>query len=304
VPTPDELVERILADPVARARLADALAQDVEEDLRPTWWKRAEPFVAGASSALVVVLAFLLPSVQEQWEWLKTRDAVERYAEMGRHLMAQQHYASAEQAFGRALELGGNQRLDLLEAQIKARALRIYEDPTWRGRVDEAVTESDYLYLLEMEDAAGRPKDRAVTLAAYGAYLSGEDRWLESEKALREASALDASASRPHVLLGDLLVDLDRTGEAEAEYRKAISVSPDSGTARYDLALLLIDAGKLAAAEAELRAYTRSAPTDPDGHALLSDVLSKLGKQTESRIAGEAARRLDPRSAERPPEKP
>jgi len=287
-------VERILADAAARARLAGALAQDVEEDLRPTWWKRVEPFVAGASSALVVVLAFLLPSVQEQWQWLATRDAVERYAEMGRHLTAQQHYASAEQAFGRALELGGNQRLDLLEAQIKARALRIYEDPTWRGRVDEEVTESDFLYLLEMEDAASRPKDRAVTLAAYGAYLAGAERWVESERTLREAIALNPVASQPHVLLGDLLVDLDRGGEAEAEYRQAISIAAGSGTARYDLALLLIDSGKLAAAEAELQAYTRSAPTDPDGHALLADVLTQLGRQDEARAASKAAHRLDP----------
>jgi len=290
----DRLIEAVKADPEARRRLAEALAADMERRLEPRGFARWRPFLAGLSSGLVVLLAFLVPSIQDQWDRYEARKAVTRYAEVGHSLMQTAQYASAEKAFARALELAGNQRLDLLEARIKARVMRVYEDPTWRGAVPEDIEESDFAYLLQIENAARRPKERSTTLAAYGSWLAGEQRWPEAEQQLREAIRLDPKAAGPHVHLGNVLDDTGRPHDAEAEYRIAIQLDPKDAGAHYNLGLLLEDSGRQSLAEVEMRRYTELAPADPDGWVRLSEVLRALGKNREALAAAQAALRLDP----------
>lgn len=207
-------------------------------------WSRARTFIAGASSASVVLLAFLVPSLQDQWDRHETRIAVDRYVAVGDRLLQEAHYASAEQSYNRAVELAGYQRYDLIEKQLRARVMRVYEDPAWRGETPEEVTEADYIYLLEVQRAPSRTRERASTLAAYGVYLAGLNRLQDAEARLKESVQLDPKNADPHVSLGNLYDDLHRPADAEREYRAAIALDPQGTSAPYNLGLLLQSQGK------------------------------------------------------------
>jgi tetratricopeptide (TPR) repeat protein len=127
-------------------------------------------------SGAVTVLAFFLPSLQEQWDRYETRKVIDRYVEIGRTLMAEARYEQAEQAFSKALELSENKRLDIEEERLKARVERVNADPTWATANPEGLEESDFLYLLAFQDPKSHPAERAATLTAYGAFLAGARR--------------------------------------------------------------------------------------------------------------------------------
>ncbi|TAK99480.1 MAG: tetratricopeptide repeat protein [Rhodospirillaceae bacterium] len=294
----DKLVDLVLNNPDARQRLGKALVDDLQREAIQSWWHRARPFMAGASSALVVLLAFLIPSIEEQWSTYKIQTAVDRYAEIGRNLMRDGHYESAEQSFARALELAGTQRLDLLDAQIKARVMRVYEDPNWHGAISDDLHESDFVYLLEIEDAVHHPRDRAATLTAYATFLVGQNRSAEAEQSLQEAIKLDATAAAPHIHLGNLYDDTGRTENAEAEYRRAIALDGREANAHYDLGLLLAATQRPQLAEAEFQAYIAFAPLDAAGPLQLAQALMAQNKPSAALTAAQQALRLDPRSEE------
>jgi Flp pilus assembly protein TadD len=269
------------------------------EDLRTAQqspWQRARPFLAGASSAVVVLLAFLLPSLEDQWSAYKTQTAVDRYAEIGHALMRDGHYESAEQSFSRALELAGNQRLDLLEAETKARVMRVYEDPNWRGTISDDLHESDFVYLLEIEDASHHAKERASTLTAYAIFLVAQNRAGEAEQLLNEAIKLDPTNSDPHVHLGNLYDDAGRPENAEAEYRRAIALNGREANAHYDLGLLLAATKRPQLAEAEFRTYIQLQPVDVGGQLGLAEALLAQGKRDDARTVATAALKLSPRN--------
>jgi Flp pilus assembly protein TadD len=294
----DRLVNAVLSDPEARHKLAEALAGDLQARTAQSGWDRARPFLAGVSSALVVLLAFLIPALEDQWGAYKTQAAVDRYAEIGRGLMREGHYESAEQSFGRALELAGNQRLDLLEAQTKARVMRIYEDSEWNGKVSEDLRESDFVYLLEIEDAAHHPKDRAATLTAYGTFLAQQNRQTEAEKMFQEAMKLDAKTADPHIHLGNLYDDAGRVQEAEAEYRRAIGLDGHEYNAHYNLGLLLAATHRPELAEKEFRTYIAQQPLESAGPVQLAQALVAQNKHSEALAAVDAALKLNPRNEE------
>ena len=208
--------------------------------------------------------------------------------------MQQEHYASAEQAYGRALELAGMQREDLLEGQMRARVLKIYDTPEWRAKPDESVTEADFVYLLAAERAEDHRHERASTLGAYGTYLAGLKRWVDSEANLKESIALDPAAVRPHINLGNLYDDQGKVALAEVEYRRALEINPADANAHYDLGLLLNESGRSSAAEKELAESVRLAPQDALAHVALAEVLEMLKRYPESLAQAEAALKLAP----------
>jgi Tfp pilus assembly protein PilF len=296
--TADRLVDEVAANEEARHRLARMIADDLAQRDASSRWRRLRPFLAGLSSGAVLVLAFLLPSLQEQWDLHKTRSAIDRYAEVGRDLMRHEQYTAAEQAFGRALELSGNQRLDLLEGQLKAKVMRIYDTPEWRANPDEDIAEADFIYLLEIETAAEHPHERASTLGAYGAYLAGQKRLSDAESNLKEAIRLDATAAAPHIHLGNVYDDEDKSADAEAEYRRAIVLNPREANARYNLGLLLAATSRPALAETELRQSVALQPEDTTARLALIEVLEALGKNSDALQQAQAAAKLDPDNAQ------
>jgi tetratricopeptide (TPR) repeat protein len=266
----DNLVDSLLADPQARQRLSQSLAADLKAADKDSFWQRARFFLAGASSALVVLLAFLIPSLQDQWDRYQTRAAI------GEQLMQDGQYQSAEQAFTRAVELAGFQRNDLLENQIRSRVMRVYENEEWRGPVAEDVTEADFAFLLQTETGPAFAIKRAATLAAYGAFLAGKKRYRDAEARLQESIQLDARNADAHVHLGNVYDDLKRPADAEREYRRAIALNPDDANAHYNLGLLLQDLQRPAEAEAELRVALARDP----GNVEISKALADLGART------------------------
>jgi tetratricopeptide (TPR) repeat protein len=242
------------------------------------WRARIGSFVAGAASASVVLLAFLIPSLQDQWDRYETRKAVDAYVRVGRGLVAEGHYTAAEQAFDRALELAGNHRTDLLELKLQARVGRVNEDPNWLGKVPDDLTESDFLYLLEMQ--RNRPAaERAATLSAYATLLAGAKRGGEAERRFEEALAVDEAFAPAHVGLGNLLADRGRVADAERHYRRAIAIAPDDPNAHYDLGLLLASAGRTGAARESLARARALAPNDAETR----DALAALDASQKAR---------------------
>ena len=269
-------------------------------DPRPPdlWADRIRPFVAGLSSAAVVMLAFLVPSIQDLWDRHESRLAVDRYEHIGRALLGSEKYTAAEEAFDRALELGGNQRSDLLELKLRARVLRIREDPEWAGKVPEDLRESDFLYLIELEKARGKVPERAVAYVAYALLLVNQKRWREAEENLRDAIALDPKSADAYTALGNVHADRGRTADAEAAYRQALSIDPNDASARYDLGLLLHDSGRGALAIAEFERYVAIHPDEPLGRLRLAEVLADQNRTEAARAAFSEILRLDPANAE------
>lgn len=286
------LLRALHDDPALRAELAAALARGA------TRRQRIASFVAGASSAAVVMLAFLLPSIQDQWDRLQIRRAVDRYAEVGRELLASAQYSAAEQAFDHALELAGTQRTDLLEWKLRARVQRVNEDPNWHGDVPEELSEADFLYLLQRQQGARAATERVETLTAYGVLLAGKKRPVDAENRLREALAIDPKAAAAHVALGNLYDDLRRHGEAEAQYREAIAASPQDSNAYYDLGLLLLELGRAREAVDAFTSYVRLAPDEPLGHVQRALAQHAAGDERGARESYARALELEPANAQ------
>lgn len=288
------LVDSLLADPEARRRLIEVVARELPDAAPKSNWQRWRPFVAGLSSGSVVLLAFLIPSLQDQWDRYRMRVAVDRYVEIGRNLMRSGQYDSAEGAFNRAVELSGNQRLDLIEDQTRARVMRIYDDPQWRGEVEEDIREADFVYLLALESAPADARHRAATLTAYGAFLAGQDRWKEAEEVLTEAIALQPASADPHIHLGNLFDDVGKKAEAEREYRRAIVLDDKEPNAHYNLGLLLAESGRQPQAAEEFKTALALRPEDGDTRVSLIEALQAAGRPEEARDVAEAGLHIDP----------
>lgn len=274
-------LDEALKDPATRARVAAALAAYTTVPPAP-WWQRHQPLLAGVASGAVVLLAFLLPSIQDQWNLYRSGKVIDQYVRIGEELFRQKHFASAEKAIAKAVEMSEGRRLDLIEAELRAHVQRVNEDPEWRGTVPEEISEGDFLYLLAMQGGEGRSRDRAATLAAYGAWLASARRSSDAERRLREAIALDAGNGDAHVNLGNLLDDRGDTRAAEREYRSAIQIAPDNSGALYDLGLLLLGTGRAAEAEVPLRKYIGIKPDEPEGFRRLSEAIALQARPQEA----------------------
>ena len=284
-------IATLLEDPALRARLAEVLAEELAARPR-SLWSRAQPFLAGLVSGAVTILAFFLPSLQEQWDRFETRRVIDRYVEIGHGLMGEARYQQAEQAFSKALELSENRRIDIEEERLKARVERVNADPRWAAANPEGIEEADFLYLLAFQDAKAHAVDRAATLTAYGAFLASARRSRDAERALREATALAPREAGPHVHLGNVLRERGAAAEAEAEYRAAIAAEPDEPHARYDLGLVLAETGRPADAAVEFRRVVALEPEEGDGWRRLAETLETLGQPAEANAALARARRL------------
>jgi Flp pilus assembly protein TadD len=287
-----ERIAALLEDPAMRARLAEVLAEELAEPPR-SLWSRLQPFLAGLVSGVVTVLAFFLPSIQEQWDRYQTRRVIDRYVEIGHTLVGEARYEQAEQAFSKALELSENKRLDIEEERLKARVERVNADPTWAVANPEGLEESDFLYLLAFQDATAHPSERAATLSAYGAFLAGAKRTGDAERALREAISLAPHEAAAHLHLGNSLRERGAAAEAEAEYRKAIAADPGEAHAHYDLGLLLAENGRAAEAADEFRRVVALEPEESDGWRELGAALDSLGRKGEAEEARGRARKFE-----------
>lgn len=237
-------------------------------------WSRYRSFIAGVISGAVLVLAFLVPSVQEQWNLYRSGRVVDEFAHIGRQLLSQGQFTAAERAFDRAVEMSEGRRLDLIELQLQAHVQRVNENPEWRGTVPEDLSDGDFLYLLAMQPEKSRIRDRAATLAAFGAWLASAGRPVEAAKRLDEALRLDPDNAAAHVNLGNLRDDRGDLDAAESEYRRALQLQADNPAALYDLGVLLLENGRSEEALALLRRYAELRPDDAEAARRVAEAAS------------------------------
>jgi tetratricopeptide (TPR) repeat protein len=301
-PPDEESLRELIHEPRVRELLLDALVGELDARRSPTHWKRVQPWLAGAASAAVTLLAFFLPSLQDQWDRLQSRQVVQRYVELGRDFMGAGRYQLAEETFSKAFELSENRRLDIEELRLEARVEQVSADPTWGRKNPEGLRESDFLYLLQMQKHAGRVRPRAATLNSYGLFLIGAGRGREAEGRFLEAARLDPGNDDPHIHLGNLYADQGRLKEAETEYRRAVALDSLDATSRYDLALLLEQTGRATEARRELARAAEIDPGDADVLAEYARVLGAAGDSAAARAVRARISRLPP--APPPEERP
>jgi len=67
----------LLDEPQLRASLTELL-REAPTGKQPTW-RRVWPLLVSTGSALVMLLASFIPSIQEQWDRFQARQVIERY---------------------------------------------------------------------------------------------------------------------------------------------------------------------------------------------------------------------------------
>jgi tetratricopeptide (TPR) repeat protein len=296
-PPVHETVRALLQDPGVREQLVDTLAEELEARREPSLWRRAQPWLAGAASALITLLAFFLPSLQDQWDRWQSRQVIQRYVQLGRDFMREGRYKVAEETFAKAFELSENRRLDIEEQRLAAKVARVNEDPEWGQSNPEGLEESDFLYLLHLQAGRGPEarREQALTLNSYGVFLAGEHRAAEAESTFRRSLQLDPASASAWVHLGNLFADGPRPAEAESAYRRALALDARSVSANYNLGLLLAQTGRGEPAEAALRRAVELSPGDADALRALADQLEKDGKVAEAAAARGRLAQLPPR---------
>jgi Flp pilus assembly protein TadD len=300
-PPVHDTLRELLQDHDVREQLVGILAEEIASRREPSAWRRLQPWLAGAASAFVTVLAFFLPSLQDQWDRWQSRQVIQRYVELGRDFMHEGRFKIAEETFAKAFELSESRRLDIEEERLAAKVARVNEDPAWGETNPEGLEESDFLYLLHLQDGRGaeQRREQALTLNSYGVFLTSEKRFAEAESTFHRSILLDSTNASARVRLGNLLSDRGRPHEAEAAYRLALRLDPGSLSGHFNLGLLLAQTERPAEAETLLRRAVELSPADADAMRLLAEILERNGRTAEATTLRERLVKLPPRP--RPP---
>jgi tetratricopeptide (TPR) repeat protein len=222
------------------------------------------PFLAGLGSATVMVLAFFIPSLQDQWDRYQSRKIIEQYVTLGNEFYNEDRYDMAEEAYLRAFELSDSRRLDIEVKRLNARINRINISPEWGTALPEDVTETDFQYVLHLQKDKGQQKERINTLNSYGIFLAASGKRKEAENVFTEAMHLDSTDARAYINLGNLY---DQQGKKEAaleKYRQGIVLDPANARAHYNLGLLYAEQGRKEEAKVEFRSAMKYDPSDTD----------------------------------------
>jgi len=220
-----------------------------------------------------MVLAFFIPSVQDQWDRYLSREVIAQYEKLGDDFFEEGHFAMAEEAFQKAFDLSEGKRLDIEMKRLEAKVNRVNDNPTWGSKAPESLNEIDFQYLLHFQK--DKIKKKARVLDSYGVFLASAGRLKEAEEAFVESIRLH-DQELAHVNLGNLYRQQGKFRQSEAEYRKAIAMDPDNATTHYNLGLLLADQGKWELAEKELAKASHLDPADADTRSELAIVRKHL----------------------------
>jgi Tfp pilus assembly protein PilF len=294
-----EQLAKLLEHPRVREVLAKIAREEAPGDEEtPSRWQRISAFVAGASSALVVLLAFLVPSMEDQWDRFQSRRVIQRHVELARTFMAEGRYKLAEESFARAFEQSESKRLDIEEERLEAKVQAVNANPNWGVENPEGLEETDFLYLLQLQRDPGRAADRAATLSCYGTFLAAAHRWREAEERLREAARLAPRDAGPLVNLGNLMRERARPLEAEEAYRHALRLDSRDGRIHYDLGLILDETHRPADAQDAFEKAVACDPQEVEFLRALASQLVKNGRPEEARGVFAKVLDLDPSDAD------
>lgn len=238
-------------------------------------------FLAGVGSAAVMLLAFLIPSMQDQWDRYQSRKVITQYENLGNDFYSEERYDMAEQAYQKAFELSENKRLDIDIKRLDAKINRINIDPKWGAAPPEDLEEIDFQYLLHLQKGKEKEKERVTTLNSYGVFLAALKKYSDATRVFKEAIQIDSNNAMSYVNLGNLYDQQRMKEKAENNYRKAIALEKGNGRAHYNLGLLYTEQGKLEDARRELKIAVQIDSADPDAIYQYNQVIQEL-KGTES----------------------
>ncbi len=228
------------------------------------WLRRMTALVSSISGALITLLAFLIPSLQDQWDRFQSRQVIERYVGLGERFMTEKHYDQAEEAFQKAFDLSENRRLDIDELRLQAHIQQINQNPYWRNQPPKDLKEIDFQYLLGMQTGKAEQKDRAVTQGVYGCYLVSVGRFQDAKQAFDEAIRLNPNSGENYINYANLLDDLGDEAGAEKAYVQGLALSPGDAFGHYNYALLLEREKRNAESLTHLETAHQLAPNDKD----------------------------------------
>lgn len=293
-----ERLLRLMESPEVRQKIAEWVNEaSCAEEEKPSQWKRVSAISGAFSSALVVLLAFLIPSLQDQWNQFQSRRVLQRHVELGREFMREGKYKLAEESFAKAFELSENKRLDIDEERLKAKVQAVNADPDWGAKNPEGLEETEFLYLLHIQRDPKQSKERATTLNCYGTFLASAHRLSEAEDKLREAIRLDPSDSAAYISLGSLLRDRGQLPEAESAYREALRLDTRNSHVYYDLGLVLDEAHRPVEAEDAFKKAVDCAPRNLELLRTLALQLEKNKKPAEARAVLQRLLGIEPDDA-------
>jgi tetratricopeptide (TPR) repeat protein len=244
------------------------------EKLKKIW-----PLLASISSASVVILAFFIPSIQDQWDRYQARQVIKQYEKLGNEFFDGEHFEMAEEAYAKAFELSEQKRLDLEIRRLSARVNRIGSDPTWGTKAPEGLKDIDFQFLMHFQSGEDKVKNRVSTLNCYGVFLASENRNEEAEKVFKDAIKLDSMDVLAFVNMGSLYFNDDKINEARKYYLKAVSLDPENPRAHYNLGLLYSDQHDLDNAKKEFSKAIAFDPDDEDAKAELDSIERSSNKK-------------------------
>jgi tetratricopeptide (TPR) repeat protein len=240
--------------------------------------KKAWPYVATLSSAAVMLLAFFIPSIQDQWDRYQSRKIIGQYVSLGDEFMDEERYDMAETAYQKAFELSLQTRLEIEVKRLKARVHRMSMLVEWGAKPPEDLEEVDFQLLLHLQKGHDNDKERAFTLNSYASFLAGSRKLKEAEAALKQALLIEPASAMLHLNLGNLQDQAGRKDEALKSYLKALELDPKSLNAHYNLGLLYAELGKLPEAKQAFGEALKLAPDDLETQKQLDQVRKKLGE--------------------------
>lgn len=226
--------------------------------------KKAWPYLATLSSASVMLLAFFIPSIEDQWDRYQSRKVIGQYVALGDDFMQEERYDMAEKAYEKAFELSLQTRLEIEMKRLKARVHRMSMLVEWGGKPPEDLEDVDFQLLLHLQKGSENSQERTYTLNSYASFLAGSKRLREAEAALTEALRVDPDSAMLHLNLGNLQDQAGRKDEALKSYLKALALDPGSVNALYNLGLLYAELGKNHEAKQSFEAALKLAPDDQD----------------------------------------
>jgi tetratricopeptide (TPR) repeat protein len=200
--------------------------------------KRAWPFLVSMGSASIMILAFFIPSIQDQWDRYQSRKVIEQYIQLGDDFFSEERYEMAEEAYQKAFTLSEEKRLDIEMKRLHAKISRVSIEPDWGSKPPEDLKEVDFQFLLHLQTDGKHRSQRVSTLNSYGIFLAGNHKTKEAELAFKEALQLDSADVLAYVNYANLLDQQGKTQAAEKFYLKAIRLEPENERAHYNLGLL------------------------------------------------------------------
>ena len=241
------------------------------EKLKKIW-----PIVVSMSSDSIMILAFFIPSIQDQWDRYQARQVIKQYEKLGNEFFDGENFEMAEEAYAKAFELSDQKRIDLEIKRLSAKVNRIGSDPTWGTKSPEGLKDIDFQFLIHFQSGEDKIKNRVSTLNCYGVFLASEDRDDEAEKVFNNAIKLDSMDVLAFVNLGNLYFNDDKIDMAARYYLKAISIDPENPGAHYNLGLLYSEKKELENARKEFSKAAELDRDDADAKAELDSINERI----------------------------